>query len=158
MKRSDPEYMAVYRKKHRKKIRKQNRECIARHKKIKKCPICKTGEVSGAGRKYCTPECSDEIQRRDANRRRRPKQFEFSIFKMYRGCDKCGYARCGSALDFHHDVPKSVLPERKKKCRVACNNYQTPAGKAEMAKCSLLCACCHREYHEMLNILTRKRP
>jgi hypothetical protein len=62
----------------------------------------------------------------------------------YKGgcCEKCGYDRCDSALEFHHLDPKekdfgigsySVLSWEKV--------------KIELDKCIMVCANCHREIH-----------
>jgi DNA-binding CsgD family transcriptional regulator len=68
----------------------------------------------------------------------------------YKGgcCEKCGYDRCDSALEFHHLDPKekdfgigsySVLSWEKV--------------KVELDKCIMVCANCHREIHSNENKL-----
>lgn len=58
------------------------------------------------------------------------------------GCGICGYSRCAAALDFHHIDPKGK--------DFAFGRYQSKAWKwivAEIKKCAMLCANCHREVH-----------
>lgn len=61
--------------------------------------------------------------------------------KIARGCDKCGYNKCATALEWHHpnndkDGDPSIL------LRHSLDKYM-----AEAEKCMLLCANCHREEH-----------
>jgi hypothetical protein len=61
--------------------------------------------------------------------------------KLERGCDKCGYNKCAKALEWHHSGtdkdkdPASLL-------HISLDKYM-----AEIDKCILLCANCHREEH-----------
>lgn len=63
--------------------------------------------------------------------------------KKASGCMVCGYNRCPEALDLHH------LDESTKEGTLA--NMIHEAGikrvEAELKKCAVLCANCHREYH-----------
>ena len=63
----------------------------------------------------------------------------------YKGgkCEHCGYSRCMAALEFHH------LNPNKKDFNVShLKSYLfDEVVKTELDKCSLLCACCHREEH-----------
>ena len=75
--------------------------------------------------------------------RLRDAQVALDEYKTSRGCSSCGYSRCGAALDFHH-----VDPAEKERRIVASQwTLQPPALVAEIAKCVLLCANCHREVH-----------
>jgi hypothetical protein len=57
-------------------------------------------------------------------------------------CQKCGYDRCPDALEFHHRNPK------EKDFHISNGNYRRwDRIQAELDKCDLLCANCHREYH-----------
>jgi len=71
----------------------------------------------------------------------------------YKGgkCSRCGYDRCGDALDFHHsgggkDFGISQDGLTRSWARV----------KAEIYKCVLICANCHREEHARLRSLLEK--
>lgn len=58
-------------------------------------------------------------------------------------CIKCGYDKCAGALDFHHRDPSM------KRFNLTVKNM-TKAWHiilAEVEKCDLLCANCHREEH-----------
>jgi len=76
-------------------------------------------------------------------RRKKNKQ----LLVEYKGgrCERCGYDKCISALEFHH-----VDPETK-----AMKNLGTTVAlskqKEEADKCILVCANCHREIHHELD-------
>ena len=111
------------------------------------CPCCKkefelNGQRGGQNRIYCyecLPVCSDRTERNRA-RYRLFKKMSDNI-KLTRGCDRCGYNKCAGALEWHHPGtdkdkdPSSLLS-------VSMEAYQ-----AEIEKCELLCANCHREVH-----------
>jgi len=58
-------------------------------------------------------------------------------------CQRCGYDRCPSALEFHHRDPSEK--------EFSLGHVKTTAFnekiKNELDKCDLLCANCHREVH-----------
>lgn len=57
-------------------------------------------------------------------------------------CEACGYCRCREALEFHHRNP------RLKDFSVSrARNMGWVKIRAELDKCLLLCANCHREVH-----------
>lgn len=63
---------------------------------------------------------------------------------QYKGgmCEKCGYNKCISALEFHHLDPK------EKDINISgIKSMDFDKYKAELDKCILLCANCHREIH-----------
>ena len=86
---------------------------------------------------------------KDQNRKKRIKTKLFCIDYKGGKCEKCGYSKCSSALDFHHinslekDFPISQA-YRKSKVNLI----------KELDKCQLLCANCHRETHAELEKLT----
>ena len=61
----------------------------------------------------------------------------------YKGgkCQLCGYCKCVEALDFHHKDPKT------KKFGIGYKGYTRSwdAVRAELDKCVIVCANCHRE-------------
>jgi predicted transcriptional regulator len=62
----------------------------------------------------------------------------------YKGgkCEKCGYATCLGALDFHHKNPILKDPNW-----INIRSWTPHKIKKELDKCMLLCANCHRELH-----------
>jgi hypothetical protein len=60
----------------------------------------------------------------------------------YKGgkCEKCGYNKCIGALEFHHKDPSQKDPS-------ALRAFKLSRLFAEVDKCMLLCANCHREEH-----------
>lgn len=60
----------------------------------------------------------------------------------YKGgkCERCGYNKCRAALEFHHKDPTTKDPRGLKA-------YNLSRLYAEVDKCLLLCANCHREEH-----------
>lgn len=62
-------------------------------------------------------------------------------------CTICGYDRCSAALEFHH-----IDPNAKEYSPSNLINDATPLKTvfAELEKCVLLCANCHREVHSGL--------
>lgn len=75
--------------------------------------------------------------------RYRNRQKEKSVLYLGGKCIKCGYSKSLAALDFHHTDPnkKDWKPSR-------LMSYRWEIVKAELDKCELLCANCHRELHE----------
>lgn len=68
----------------------------------------------------------------------------------YKGgkCSECGYNKCLGALEFHH------LDPMEKDFVVNTSRARTlnEKVKAELDKCVLLCANCHREAHEIMDV------
>lgn len=63
-----------------------------------------------------------------------------NMVKLERGCDRCGYRVSPAALDWDH------LPGQVKSFSInAAWSRSVEVLEAEMAKCQLLCANCHRE-------------
>lgn len=76
--------------------------------------------------------------------RERNRQITTAI-KMYLGCFRCGYREHPAALDYHHTDPAT-------KARQVGGYDCTVAGlMREVAKCEVLCACCHRIEHAEKN-------
>ena len=62
-----------------------------------------------------------------------------------RGCDECGQRLPPSAMDFHHIDPNTKT--NKKIGNAICYDWPIPKIDAEIAKCKLVCANCHRIIH-----------
>jgi len=63
-------------------------------------------------------------------------------YKLSRGCVVCGYKKCASALDFHHNGDKEFDIARG----IRCKNLEQI--QEEIKKCMILCRNCHSELHE----------
>ena len=59
--------------------------------------------------------------------------------KLRRGCECCGYKEHACALDFDH-----IDPSTKTRDIAKMHTTSIPKLKAEMEKCQVLCAICHR--------------
>lgn len=81
----------------------------------------------------------EELIKAVAKRRRKIKELSIE----YKGgkCQTCGYSKCAAALELHHIDPQ------EKSFGVADKGYTRSweKVKAELDKCILLCANCHRE-------------
>lgn len=119
-----------------------------------KCIYCEqefeikpTGESGGRNRQLCYDCLPEGIEDKTVLasaaiyylRKRAQKQ------KVALGCSKCGYNKCGEALDWHHIEdnkefnPSAILGKAN---REAWSLFQK-----EISKCVVLCANCHREEH-----------
>lgn len=64
-----------------------------------------------------------------------------SVYKLSRGCSRCGYNKCPTALEWHHicsDKEHNPSEAIQKGWLIYLN---------ETSKCILLCSNCHRELH-----------
>ena len=79
------------------------------------------------------------------NERMRAKHQELKQRAIdYKGnqCERCGYNKCPDALDFHH------LNSSEKDFEISrCYKRSRDVLKAEIDKCVMVCANCHREIH-----------
>lgn len=91
------------------------------------------------GAKYHA-ECSQAMASDRDRQRRRVLRQRIWDHKVAIGCQRCGFAAHGAALDWHH-------PDGDKERRLSVRTYFTALGAAERAKCVLLCANCHRIEH-----------
>ena len=64
-----------------------------------------------------------------------------STIKLERGCARCGYNKCAGAMDFHHREGEDKLGN------VGSMKDGLKRLLAEIEKCDVLCANCHREEH-----------
>lgn len=78
--------------------------------------------------------------RRSLNKRRRRRK-EDLVALFGAACMDCGYAKCMTALEFHHRDPGT------KDFTLADFNGSIERLKLEATKCDLLCANCHRLRH-----------
>lgn len=93
----------------------------------------------------CLPEGLDRSQRNKIRKQLLVQKAQKQ--KVKRGCDICGYNKCGSALEWHHlNDDKDFNPSDKLKD--SFSSYQKY--QEEIQKCILVCANCHREIHANL--------
>jgi hypothetical protein len=87
---------------------------------------------------YCK-QCTN-IQTLERQRALKRRAIEYKGVR----CSRCGYDRCDGALEFHHTNP------RRKDVNISHLRHTTfEKIIAELDKCVLLCANCHREEHAM---------
>ena len=78
---------------------------------------------------------------KDSRKRRK----EDILYVMGNHCQICGYNKSTTALEFHH-----LNPQEKDFTIGQILNKEWELMNKEIKKCALLCANCHREYHEGL--------
>ena len=106
------------------------------------CPVCQVSFTkTGKNQKYCSRKCRISTPEYKAGRAEYNKERRLWIeeYKLEHGCCKCGYKEHAAALDFNHINPleKSFgIGESMSKSRELV--------EAEIAKCEVLCANCHR--------------
>jgi len=74
-------------------------------------------------------------------------------YKGITGCEMCGYNKCDSALQFHHeneDEKIFAISKLKKKDITSIEEIRKDIIN-ELNKCIVLCANCHNEYHTDMN-------
>jgi hypothetical protein len=103
------------------------------------CPTHGEGRflLRGEKRGYRCRRCASEA----VVRRRRRIRDEL-VAEAGGKCIRCGYSRCAAALEFHHLDPSQKDPDAR-----AGSSISLARRRAEMLKCILVCANCHREIH-----------
>ena len=89
----------------------------------------------------------DELKRQNYKhvKSHRQKTKERAVEYLGGKCERCGYNKCISALEFHHKDP-----EQKDYGISSYSVLSWDRLKLELNKCILVCANCHREIHEEL--------
>lgn len=113
----------------------------------KKCKIHKTAESFYKKRYDSCKDCTKKTQNESHNKLKQ-------ICVDYKGgkCEKCGFNKCNSALEFHHLDPK----EKDFNISTKGGSELTEEIKAELDKCKLLCSNCHSEEHYLLESCSTK--
>ena len=62
-------------------------------------------------------------------------------WKVFKGCNHCGYNENACALDLDHISDNSTKPSHMRAVRYEWNKARI---KKELSKCQVLCANCHR--------------
>ena len=81
-----------------------------------------------------------EVQLKSEKKRRAAAVESIKAYKLRKGCCLCGYKKCASALEFHH-------VDGDKKFELSKHRNFNKSTMAEIEKCAVLCANCHREVH-----------
>lgn len=128
------------------------RKCLSRRKYCLACsPIGKGGrpdlklnpEYIGATEEQRRTISGERAKKRSNEKRTKRRRDMAAKMIEYKGgkCQICGYDRCSRALEFHH------LDPSKKDFTLARTAWARSwdVVKAELDKCALLCANCHRE-------------
>jgi hypothetical protein len=128
-----------------------NNKAFPKRKPEGKCDVCDAPVKNCL--KYCGKSCKSKaahqrmmetIKQTNGQKVVRWRQRTKVIAVKYKGskCCRCGYDRCIKALDFHHIDPA------KKDFSVSGVSRSWESIKAELDKCILVCANCHRELHD----------
>lgn len=86
---------------------------------------------------YCKSCCSNYV-----NLRKQRRRYWLGLYKQNKGCHVCGFNKSINALDWHH------INMQEKEAHIT--NLHTGKLKklfAELRKCVVLCANCHRMVH-----------
>lgn len=114
---------------------------------VKKCSKCnqekdyyKDFSSNGKSTRSICKECEAQRARDNYN-----KSMEY-LRSLKTKCSHCGYDKNPAALEYHHpDENKEANVARL--ARVHLSSVQLAKLHAEIEKCELLCANCHREEH-----------
>ena len=86
-----------------------------------------------------TKETRREIRLKRSRKGHKEYREWIKNYKLSKGCAICGYKKCASALDFHHNGNKEFNITRVESIKKV---------KVEITKCIVLCRNCHSELHE----------
>lgn len=113
------------------------------------CPTCKRSEIATKfykGKQSYCKECNHQ------NTLARQRKFKEKCIRYKGGsCRKCGYDKCIAALEFHHRNPNEK-EFHLSKFRHTSWEKNKEVVQAELDKCDLLCANCHRETHYRIGV------
>ena len=90
-----------------------------------------------------------ETKRARSKGARRHQRELFSLYKLERGCEVCGYNACPRSLHFHHLEPGG----KEYGIAIKMRHSSLAHVMSEIEKCVLLCANCHGELHDGLPVL-----
>lgn len=96
----------------------------------------------GCSKVHLTPEDKAKASSMAVSKRRRLLK-KMAVEHLGGKCVCCGYSRCIEALEFHHKDPSQK--DFSVSGSGATRSWELV--KAEIEKCALLCANCHREVH-----------
>lgn len=99
-------------------------------------------ELTGRQTHFCSVKCKTKVNVVEWRRRTKLRAIEYKGGK----CERCGYNKCPGALEFHHKNPS--IKEFSIAASGNCKSWDKI--QAELDKCDLLCANCHREVEYLL--------
>lgn len=103
-------------------------------------PLCKyCGETEPAKFYQRMKTTCNKCHGKGIEQKRIDKRLDAIAYKGGK-CEKCGYDKYRGALEFHHKDPTQKDP-------YGLRAYNSDRLFAEVDKCLLLCANCHREIH-----------
>lgn len=108
---------------------------------MKECEVCLNEfEPYNSQQKYCCVKCRNHNPVKTATTRafQQKRRDLINLIKLTAGCAKCGYNEHPAALDFNH-VRGTKLFNISQDPKIAWGKLE-----AEIAKCEILCANCHR--------------
>lgn len=113
------------------------------------CEICGNKfetQKYGGKRKYCF-KCSPESSKGQTNITHIRRAIKLQLVKYKGGhCERCGYDKCPSILEFHHIDPATKSFEMGDYKYFTIRPMEEYYKEAD--KCKLLCPNCHIEIHE----------
>jgi hypothetical protein len=112
-------------------------------------------QIVGCSTSTISFHCGKGQKRKSYKRRQIATQkFREQLKQEAGGCCKiCGYNKCLSALDFHHNNDdKTEMVSRL----IRLKGFE--AARQEAKKCILICANCHRELHDKEQKAERNQP
>lgn len=108
---------------------------------MKECEVClNLFDPYNSQQKYCSVKCRNHNPTKKASTKafQQKRRDLINLTKLTAGCAKCGYNEHPAALDFNH-VRGTKLFNISQDPKIAWEKLE-----AEMAKCEVLCANCHR--------------
>lgn len=132
-------FWRLHNKKHISNYQKQYRLNKPQYCKLCGKKISKNKRKSGV--LYCSNKCRNIGKKKNRKKFNQKVFSKFNSFKKSKGCQFCGYNKCGASLDFHHIKTK----ERRITAKMWFSN--TNIIRNELKKCILLCKNCHYELH-----------
>jgi len=127
----------------------RNKRCPEKKKGSKICPRCKTNKPmtefykrNREGNRGLGSWCKFCMSNQVLVRQRKYKQL--AVDSKGGKCTECGFKKYAGALEFHHTDPTQKGGDINHFTKNPLTNKETIA---ELKKCTLLCANCHRMVH-----------
>ena len=119
---------------------------------MKTCGVC--SETKSLDQFYSNGRCPTGTKKYKPNCRtcenQRVNERYYEVVEKFYGhysCQRCGYDKCKQAIEFHH-----IDSSKKDKTVSDMKTHSEENIFAELEKCAILCANCHREVHYGANL------